>query len=105
MTTEPRTNASESGSDARGGGRAGPAARRPRWARPLRGVLLCLIGVLYAASIPWYRGDAPIAMIFGLPDWVAVAILCYAAAAILNSAAWMLTDIPDPIDDDEASRP
>jgi len=36
---------------------------------------------------------------------VAVAILCYAAAAILNSAAWLLTDIPEPVADDEARRP
>jgi hypothetical protein len=68
-------------------------------------VLLCLIGVLYAASIPWYRSDAAPAMIFGLPDWVAVAILCYAAAAILNSAAWLLTDISEPAGDDETRRP
>jgi hypothetical protein len=68
-------------------------------------VLFCLIGMLYAASIPWYRGSAPPARIFGLPDWVAVAILCYAAAAILNSVAWLLTDIPESIDDDEARRP
>jgi hypothetical protein len=67
-------------------------------------VLLCLIALLYAASIPWYRGDAPVAMYFGLPDWVAVAILCYAAAAILNSAAWLLADIPEPVADDEARR-
>jgi hypothetical protein len=67
-------------------------------------VLLYLIALLYAASIPWYRGDAPTAMIFGLPDWVTVAILCYAAAAILNSAAWMLTDIPESIDADKARR-
>jgi hypothetical protein len=65
-------------------------------------VLLCLIALLYAASIPWYRGDAPTAMLFGLPDWVTVAILCYAAAAILNSVAWMLTDIPESTDADEA---
>jgi hypothetical protein len=63
-----------------------------------------MIALLYAASIPWYRGDAPTAMLFGLPDWVTVAILCYAAVAILNSVAWMLTEIPESIEDDEARR-
>jgi hypothetical protein len=104
MQTDPWESAVEAGNDGRGDGGAQP--ERPRWARPLRRVLFCLIGLLYAASIPWYRsGSAPPARIFGLPDWVAVAILCYAAAAILNSAAWLLTDIPDPIDDDEARGP
>ena len=102
MNAESGQPAAENGNDGRGDGGARP--ERPRWARSLRRVLLCSIGVLYAASIPWYRGDAPTAMIFGLPDWVTVAILCYAAAAILNSAAWMLTDIPESIDDDKAHR-
>lgn len=90
-----------------GGGRRGEGARpeQPRWARWLRRALLCGIGLLYAASIPWYRGDAPPARLFGLPDWVAIAILCYAAAAILNSVAWLLSDIPGPAADDEARRP
>ena len=103
MKTEPSEPAVETPNDGRGEGGARP--ERPRWARPLRRVLLCLIGLLYAASIPWYRGDAPPARIFGLPDWVAVAVLCYAAAAILNSAAWLLTDIPESIDADEVRRP
>ena len=34
-------------------------------------------------------------MWLGLPDWVAVALLCYAAVAVLNSLAWLLTDVPD----------
>jgi hypothetical protein len=103
MKTKPRKPAVEIGNDGRGG--AGVRPERPRWARPLRRVLLCLIGLLYAASIPWYRGDAPPARIFGLPDWVAVAVLCYAAAAILNAAAWLLTEFSEPIDADEARRP
>ena len=88
--------------DARGEGGASPG--QPRWARWLRSALLCGVGLLFAASIPWYRGDAPPAKLFGLPDWVAVAILCYAAAAVLNSAAWLLTDIPEPVADDEARK-
>jgi hypothetical protein len=102
MKTESWEPAVETGNDGRGGD-ARP--ERPRWARPLRRVLLCLIGLLYAVSIPWYRGGAPPARIFGLPDWVAAAVLCYAAAAILNSAAWLLTDIPEPIDNEEVRRP
>jgi hypothetical protein len=81
---------------------AGATHDPPRWTRWLRRALLCGVGLLYAASIPWYRGDAPPTMLFGLPDWVAVAILCYAAAALLNSVAWLLTDIREPAADDEA---
>jgi hypothetical protein len=101
MTTQPPKSAAGNGA----GGEGGPHPEQPRWARPVRRVLFCLIGLLYLASIPWYRGDAPPAMIFGLPDWVAVAILCYTAAAILNSAAWLLTDIPESVGDDEARKP
>ena len=98
MNTRPQKAAIE----ARGEGGASPC--QPRWARWLRRALLCGVGLLFAASIPWYRGDAPPARLFGLPDWVAVAILCYAAAALLNSAAWLLTDIPEPNADDEARK-
>ncbi len=105
MKTEPRDPTVEARNDGRRDGGARPERPRPRWAGPLRRVLLGLIGLLYAASIPWYRGGAPAGRIFGLPDWVAVAILCYAAAAILNSAAWLLTDIPESIDAGEARRP
>ncbi len=63
----------------------------------LRPILLALIAVLYAISIPWYRGDdQELRLLLGLPDWVAVAILCYALVAVLNSVVWMRT----PIDDD-----
>ncbi len=56
-------------------------------------MLLALIGVLYIASVPWYRDpDAPLRIVLGLPDWVVVAIGCYAAAACLNAAAWLLSD-------------
>jgi hypothetical protein len=70
--------------------------------RRLRGALLCAIGVLYALSIPWYRDAGEPALVFGLPDWVAVAVACYAAVAVLNAIAWLLTDVPDaPAADDE----
>jgi hypothetical protein len=56
-------------------------------------VLLGGVALLYIASVPWYRDlDAPLRLVFGLPDWVAVAIACYAVAACLNAAAWLLSD-------------
>ena len=76
--------------------------------RRLRNLLLALIGLLYVASIPWYRttGEVP-ALWLGLPDWVAVALGCYAAAAVLNAVAWWLTDVSDTPDvrDDPGSAP
>ena len=54
------------------------------------------IGVLYLASVPWYRdSDAAPRLLFGLPDWVAVALACYVGVAVLNSAAWLLADMSD----------
>ncbi len=72
----------------------------------LRGLLLGLIAVLYAFSIPWYRetGEVP-ALILGLPDWVAVALGCYALAALLNAAAWLLTDISDDAEGRDGEGP
>jgi hypothetical protein len=62
----------------------------------LRGALLVAIAVLYAISIPWYRsgGEIP-GLVLGLPDWVAVALGCYVAVAILNALAWLLAEVPD----------
>jgi hypothetical protein len=64
--------------------------------RGLRRWLLLAIGALYVASIPWYReaGSEP-RLWLGLPDWVAVALVCYVLAAILNACAWLVTDVPD----------
>ena len=63
----------------------------------IRALLLAVIGALYVVSIPWYRAasDDP-AIWLGLPDWVAVALGCYIGVAVLNSLAWLLTEIPDP---------
>lgn len=66
---------------------------------------MCGIGLLFAASIPWYRGEAPPGRLLGLPDWVAVALLCYTLAAVLNSVAWLLTDVPDSIEANEEEAP
>jgi hypothetical protein len=76
----------------------GSAARRR-----LRMGLLAAIAVLYALSIPWYRDGGDVEIWLGLPDWVAVALGCYAAAAVLNACAWLLTDVPegDPSRDED----
>lgn len=68
--------------------------------RRIRAALLVLIVLLYVISVPWYResGVAP-ALVLGLPDWVAVALGCYVGVAILNSLAWLLTDVRDPDED------
>jgi hypothetical protein len=61
--------------------------------------------LLYAISIPWYRtGGAASSILWGLPDWVAVAIACYVGAAVLNAIAWLVTDVPDVPDGDDAAR-
>lgn len=62
----------------------------------MRSLLLVAIAVLFAFSIPWYRSAGPAAgTVFGLPDWVAVALGCYGLAALLNAGAWLLTDVAD----------
>jgi hypothetical protein len=72
----------------------------------VRKLLLVLIGLLFAISIPWYRdADVEPSLIFGFPDWVFVSVLCYLGVAVLNAAAWMLTEIPDDDCDDEGSAP
>ena len=79
--------------------RGAPVARR------VRAALLALIVALYVVSIPWYRSGGEKASVWlGLPDWVAVALLCYAAVAVLNSIAWLLTDVPDRDGRDESER-
>ena len=78
--------------------REGFRRRRER----LRSALLAGVCLLFALSIPWYRdADDPVALWLGLPDWVAVALACYVGAALLNSAAWGLTDLGDEVETDE----
>ncbi len=75
----------------------GPSADAPRSGRrPLRRLLLGLLALLYGASIPWYRdsGAAP-GTLLGLPDWAAVAVLCYALAALVTALLWLVTDMPE----------
>jgi hypothetical protein len=69
--------------------------------------LLCMIAIalLYVFSVPWYRDvDEPLRLWMGLPDWVAVAVLCYVGVAILNGIAWSVVDVPDDPDESEAPR-
>lgn len=64
--------------------------------RRARAVCFVLMALLYVASVPWYRdSEAPLRLWLGLPDWVAVALLCYVGVAIINAIAWSLTDVPD----------
>jgi hypothetical protein len=68
---------------------------RRRDARLRTGLLVC-IGILYCLSVPWYRSDSQeLSLFLGLPDWVAVAVICYGLVAVLNSLAWMHTSIED----------
>ena len=68
----------------------------PAMKKALRRGLLVVIALLFVVSIPWYRptGAEP-SIVLGLPDWVAVALLCYLAVALCNSLAWLVTDVPD----------
>jgi hypothetical protein len=75
------------------GGPDGSPDRSPRRSRL---VLLCTIAVLYVISVPWYRDpEAELRIVFGLPDWAAVALACYVAVALLNGLAWLRTEIDD----------
>lgn len=72
---------------------------RSRGARRLRAALLCVVVLLFALSIPWYRTSGETtSVIFGLPDWVAVALGCYLGVALLNAIAWLLTEIPERVE-------
>ncbi len=81
-----------------------PAARR----RVVYVLCMIAIALLYVFSVPWYRDvDEPLTIWLGLPDWVAVALLCYVGVAILNGIAWSVVEVPDhpeDPDDGEARR-
>lgn len=95
-------------------GAAGPDQKAEQVVRRrrVRAVLLAAIGLLYLFSVPWYRStEQPLEIWLGLPDWVTVAVGCYAAVAVLNSFAWLLTDVrddgplPEGLRSDEGRRP
>jgi hypothetical protein len=63
----------------------------------LRRAALFGIALLYLVSVPWYRSEGgELRLLWGLPDWVAVALFCYVGVAVLNALAWSLTDVVDP---------
>ncbi len=72
----------------------------------LRKLLLAAIGALYVLSIPWYRepGASP-EIVLGLPDWVVVSLGCYVVAALLNSLAWLWTEVEEREPDDSERGP
>ena len=80
----------DAGASAMRGSTNGQARRRARR------IVMVLIALLYVISVPWYRatGD-PVEVVAGLPDWVALALACYVAVAVLNAVAWWLTEVPD----------
>lgn len=87
--------------DSASGAEEGAAPARRRW---LRRCVLALIGLLYVISVPWYRAaGSHVKIVAGLPDWVAVALACYVAVAILNGVAWLLTEVGDPREPGDAS--
>lgn len=68
----------------------------------------CFVGIAacYVLSVPWYRApDATPALVWGLPDWVAVALGCYVVAGGLNAAAWWLAELRDEPADAEDGAP
>ena len=70
-----------------------------------RSVCLTLIGLLYLLSVPWYRESGEgLNLWLGLPDWVAVSVLCYLGVACLNAVAWLSTEIADDLDDEGDGR-
>jgi len=75
----------------------------PRSRRFAHAACMSVIALLYVLSVPWYRdSDAPLRLWLGLPDWVAVALLCYVGVAFVNAIAWILTDVHDDLPDDVA---
>ncbi|MGH0038456.1 MAG: hypothetical protein ACQGVK_25760 [Myxococcota bacterium] len=72
----------------------------------MRRICLVLVGVLYVLSIPWYRDASDrVDLVFGLPDWVAVALGCYVAVAVLNALAWWRTEVEDALPGEGAPDP
>ena len=72
----------------------------------LRSALLIAIGALYLVSVPWYRETgSPVTLVWGRPDWVALALACYLGVAVLNGVAWLLTEMPEPESAAEPPRP
>ncbi|MFK0571957.1 hypothetical protein [Endozoicomonas sp.] len=57
----------------------------------IRVTLTCLLPILLAISVPWYRegeDSGTYRFIDGLPDWVAVALFCYTLIPLINIFIW-----------------
>jgi hypothetical protein len=71
----------------------------PRVRRRVHFACMIVIALLYLVSVPWYRdAEAPLRLWLGLPDWVAVALLCYVGVAMANALAWIVSDVSDDAD-------
>jgi hypothetical protein len=79
----------------------------PRVRRRVHFACMIVIALLYLVSVPWYRdAEAPLRLWLGLPDWVAVALLCYVGVAMANALAWIVSDVSDDADGpDQAQDP
>jgi hypothetical protein len=67
---------------------------------------MAVIALLFVISVPWYRDDdAPMRLWLGLPDWVAVALLCYVGVAFVNAIAWSVAEVPDGCDESDRADP
>jgi hypothetical protein len=77
----------------------------PRVRRRVHFACMIVIALLYLVSVPWYRdAEAPLRVWLGLPDWVAVALLCYVGVAMANAVAWIVSDVSDDADDPDQSQ-
>jgi hypothetical protein len=77
----------------------------PRVRRRVHFACMIVIALLYLVSVPWYRdAEAPLRLWLGLPDWVAVALLCYVGVAMANAVAWIVSDVSDDADDPDQSQ-
>ncbi len=69
-------------------------------------VCMAVIALLFVISVPWYRDDdAPMRLWLGLPDWVAVALLCYVGVAFVNAIAWSVAEVPDGCGESDRADP
>ncbi|KEQ14098.1 hypothetical protein [Endozoicomonas numazuensis] len=61
--------------------------------KTLRTALQLLMFFLLIISVPWYRppGTEP-KFYLGMPDWVALALTCYALVIFINLLLWLRKD-------------
>ncbi len=62
-----------------------------RMKKIFRATLICLLPLTLIISVPWYNNNTDImqhSSFTGLPDWVAVALLCYTLVPLINILIW-----------------